>query len=204
MGKIKTEVNMLRFAAMLLLLSFSTYAANYDQATCGRYMESTTEALKITKTMNSSNVLVVRAAQDPSTCQFKTTGRSFHIYWEMGTKIRSGMTPCEDPTLKEIREFVGYNSLSDMYQRAVLKKSSNEIVLSMPAISDLITKVDRKADFGDELTLRPIKTANGCSVQASFVINHQTVRLTRIHAIIKFLSLRQIELYQHNSRVQSF
>lgn len=185
---------------LIMGVLFSTQAVASFGTSCSEFQSNNVEALKITKTFNRPNELVIRVSVDKN-CKINPK-RPIIVYWEMGKKQSGGKIPCEKPLLKEVREFFGYNDLEDMYKRSVVSSHDHKIVAQMPALSKFPSRVGSSTRLSDHITFESFKASNGCKIKTKLEVNSRVVEVTRIHNIIKFLSLKRIELYKQNTLIK--
>ena len=182
-----------------MFISASTYAG-FDKS-CIQFQKDNLVALKITKTFNQDNELVVRLAVDKTSCSFKTNENPLTVYWEMGKKASKGIIPCEKVLVNEARDFFGYNDIADMYARAIISNSSYSLTVDMPALSSFPKRLGSKQTISEHVNFTIQKTKKGCEIITKLEVNSRTKKVTKIHNIIKFLSFKRIEFYKQNQLV---
>ncbi len=180
-----------------LLFTVSSWASNHSS--CSKFTSGSVEVLKVTKTWNRANELRFAVSVDRN-CQF-VQQNPVKVYWVMGKKRTSRGTPCEAPLLKEVRDMIGYNDLSDMKRRMVSNVQSNRLTMSLPGLQSLIRRTGSRTNINQSIEVTVSKVNGKCRAQATALVNSREMKINRVHSIIKFLSLKSIELYQGTKKL---
>lgn len=197
--KLMAKVIVLGSTSLISTSSIARYAKSCDQ-----FQKNRIEALKITKTINSANELIIAVSVDKNTCTFKKSNQPIQVFWEMGKERSYAGIPCEEPLLKEIRQYFGYNNLTDFYDRSIKSLGKKTMIVSLPALSDFPRKVGSRDGLGQEVKISLIKLQNGtCKTKTEIILNNKETVVERIHTIIRFFSLKKIELYKNKQVIHT-
>lgn len=187
---------------LIIFIVLGSLSAFAGHPTCSSFSKGTIKAMKVTKTINSSNELNFNVKVD-SNCRFLNTSKPVSVFWSMGKNKSKQGIPCEKPLLKEIRNYLGYNDYSDMISRIGEVVNSSTLIIRMPSLSGYPSKVGSKDELSDTVTIKLKKVGKRCTANSYIVVNSINQKVNRIHNIVKFFSLKKIELYQNTSIVHT-
>jgi hypothetical protein len=193
-------VKILSLSAFLLSLPLGAQV----HKSCEQFSHNKTQALKITKTFNPANELLISLELDMQSCRFKQVARPISLYWEMGKKSSGLSVPCENLLLKEVREIFGYNNHEEMYAQIVASNTGDKLIANMPALSDLPRQVGSKDELASQVTFIAKRVGDKCLIESYLEINKHKLKVDRLHSLIRYLKLQRVELYQNNQLIKSF
>lgn len=183
----------------LILLSYSSFGMNYGPS-CDGFISDAKQFLKLTKTFNYKNELHFSAKINPQTCQF--TGQApINVYWVMGGKTRSGVTPCENMLRKEIRGIIGFSDQGEMEQKISKKIDEQTVEIEIPELDNLGSKMGARTSFSRILTLKSHKEGDKCKLISTGVINSRDTIFDQLHLIIKWGKLKKVKMFNQGSEV---
>lgn len=181
----------------IFLISFNLFASTHTS--CKQYM--TNNSLKgfiVTKTLYSKNEIHLHI-NATSNCSIDwKTQEPIKLYWFLARKYGS---PCEDLLRKEIKDLLGFTDPLDMSHHFLTKLDEKTARLYIPNLPLLAQKTGNNTKISPYLEVS-LKNINGkCLPKSKVLINDILYPFTRLHANIRFFSLREVFFYNHDRKV---
>lgn len=189
---------MFRFIFILGLI-YPSFGFSVIHPSCSDYHTTNSMiGLKVTKTLYAKNEIHLHINTTKNCSIDWSKNEPLKLFWYLGKRYGQ---PCEDLLNKEVRDLLGFSDHYDMSSNFLTKLSETEAKLYIPNLPLLSQKVGDNTEVSPYINVRLKNLNTQCTSEVSISLNKKTYKFNRLHATIRFFSLREVFFYDNSKKV---